>query len=245
MASASTRERRVAPELMDVPGLDPAAHAAALAGLRRINAWSGTVRQMARPLLAVARHGGLTKLTLLDIACGGGDVPVGVAQTMAQHGIEVELMLVDASATALRVAQALARQAGIPCQTVQADALGPLPVPAADAVTSSLYLHHVAARRDAVSLLRQMAACARRIVVVSDLQRSRVGLALAWTACRVLSRSAIVHHDGPASVRAAWTCEELADLAAEAQLRGAQVRPAWPWRLLLVWQRAEAAHDPH
>ena len=76
-------------------------------------------------------------------------------------------------------------------------------------------------------------------VVISDLRHSAFGYFLAWVMCRLLSRSPIVHHDGPVSVRAAWTLEELRTMAAEAGLVRAQVRSCWPWRMLLVWQNRE------
>ncbi len=64
-----------------------------------------------------------------------------------------------------------------------------------------------------------------------------MGLAAAWLGCRLLSRSPIVHFDGPASVRAAWTIEELQSFAVAAQMDGAVVRACAPWRMLLVWKR--------
>jgi hypothetical protein len=82
-----------------------------------------------------------------------------------------------------------------------------------------------------------MAAAAARAVGVTDLERSRAGLALAWLGSRVLSRSYVVHHDAPASVRAAFTRAEIAALAREAGLEGATVRRAWPERWTLWWRR--------
>lgn len=53
----------------------------------------------------------------------------------------------------------------------------------------------------------------------------------------VLSRSPVVHFDGPASVRAAYTPAELRALADQAGLAGATVRPVFPCRMLLTWSR--------
>ena len=44
--------------MMDEPGIDPAAHAQALAGLRRINGVSHTARRMAEPIAEMARARG-------------------------------------------------------------------------------------------------------------------------------------------------------------------------------------------
>ena len=72
-------------------------------------------------------------------------------------------------------------------------------------------------------------------LLVQDLVRSRWGYVLAWTGLRILSRSRVAHSDGPLSVRAGFRPEELLDLAREAGLDGAQVRRAWPERLVLSW----------
>jgi 2-polyprenyl-3-methyl-5-hydroxy-6-metoxy-1,4-benzoquinol methylase len=105
-----------------------------------------------------------------------------------------------------------------------------------DVITCSLFLHHLG-DSDAEAMLRAMAAAAGRMVVASDLRRSRIGYAMAWVACRVLTRSPIVRVDGPLSVAAAFTMGEARELAARAGLAGATVSSRWPQRYLLVWKR--------
>ena len=68
----------------------------------------------------------------------------------------------------------------------------------------------------------------------------RVGIAgwlLAHVGTRLLSRSWVVHTDGPRSVAGAFTVAELRELAAEAGLVGAEVAWRWPFRMLLTWRR--------
>ena len=72
--------RRREPELMDQPDLAPPAHDSALAGLARINRWSAADAALRGPVLALARQRP-TPLTLLDVACGGGDVPISCDAT--------------------------------------------------------------------------------------------------------------------------------------------------------------------
>jgi 2-polyprenyl-3-methyl-5-hydroxy-6-metoxy-1,4-benzoquinol methylase len=233
-------DRQPIPELMDAPDLDAAAHRRALAGLRRINRASGAARRMAGPIIELARSEHLDRLSLLDIACGGADVPVRIALLARGAGIQIDLTLMDKSPTALAAAQERAARAGVPARCVAAEipggdvaAIGRLAP--FDVVTNSLFLHHLRGRA-VVDTLAQMKAWARRMVVVSDLRRSRMGLAIAWAGCRVLSRSRIVHHDGPASVQSAWTLGELAALATEAGMSAARIEPSWPWRMMLRWE---------
>jgi 2-polyprenyl-3-methyl-5-hydroxy-6-metoxy-1,4-benzoquinol methylase len=252
MLQVLTNRRFVTNEIMDGPDVDQAAHLEALEGLRRINRVSGTADKLLRPILELTHRAQLHRISLLDIACGGGDVPISVAIGLQRRGVQVDLTLLDRSQTAVQTASAAAKQAGILCRGIQADALmdpesfsqSPVLSPrslSADVVTNSLFLHHIREPEQAVALLRRMAELAGRMVVISDLVRSRMGLFGAWAGCRLLSRSKIVHHDGPASVQAAWTVQEITDFAARAGMNGARIQRTTPWRMLLVWQKPEAS----
>jgi hypothetical protein len=76
-------------------------------------------------------------------------------------------------------------------------------------------------------------------VLVNDLRRSRIGLALAHVVTRLLTTSSVVHTDGPLSVRAAFTTQEALALAERAGLTGPTVRRIWPFRWLLTWKRSK------
>jgi 2-polyprenyl-3-methyl-5-hydroxy-6-metoxy-1,4-benzoquinol methylase len=227
------------PEQMDAPGLAPQEHIEALAGLRRINKASRAVQSVLRPVLAMSRARMVSHLELLDVACGSADVPIGVTTSARQSGLTIALSLVDRSPTALATARRQAAEAGVAAATRALDALTQ-ESPVADVVTCSLFLHHLD-REDVVCLLRRLAAAARHLLVITDLRRSALGWLVAWLGCRVLSRSAIVRFDGPVSVRAAWTPRELTVMAAEAGLSSASVRPIWPWRMQLIWQKEDTA----
>jgi 2-polyprenyl-3-methyl-5-hydroxy-6-metoxy-1,4-benzoquinol methylase len=230
-----TNHRHVVPEIMDRPDLPEAEHAGALEGLRRINQASKTAERIVEPIVAQARRDRIERISMLDVACGGGDVPIHVALLARTMGIGIDLTLLDRSATALHNAAAAAEWAGVPCRCVQADLLSQWPELSFDVVTCSLFLHHIPRPDQVVDFLKNLRRTARRGVIVSDLRRSRIGWLIAWVGSRVLSRSPIVHHDGPASVRAAWTMRELAKFAADARMTGAMFRRSFPWRMLLVW----------
>ena len=229
-----SNHREMTPEIMDRPDVEHSAHLSALEGLRRINVASKAAAQIAEPIVAGAKRDGVNRISILDIACGGGDVPVAVAQIAKSAGIDVELILLDRSATALASASETARRAQIQHQSVQADIAAGWPSLQADVVTSSLFLHHLPSGPDVVEFLSKARQIARRRIVISDLRRSRLGYLLAWAGGRVLSRSSIVHHDGPVSVRAAWTITEMRRFAADANLANCHIRASFPWRMLLV-----------
>ena len=79
---------------------------------------------------------------------------------------------------------------------------------------SSLFLHHLD-ENSACNLLRKMAAAATSAVMICDLQRSWLGYGLAWFGCRILTRSPVVHVDGPRSVAAAFAASEISRMAAQ------------------------------
>ncbi|MGN6626910.1 MAG: methyltransferase domain-containing protein [Tepidisphaeraceae bacterium] len=229
-------ERELTEERMDSPTIPEPEHRQALAGLRRINRVSRTAAGLLPAVVAFARRRKLTTLRLLDVASGGGDVPIALATLARGAGLHLELTLFDRSDVALACAQETAAERGIGVQVIAGDATRDLPQEGFDVATSCLFMHHLK-EIEVIAVLHGMARAAGGLVLVSDLRRSRRGLWMAHVACRVLSRSAVVHFDGPASVRAAWTMEELADLAGRAGLSDVSIQRQWPGRMLLEWER--------
>lgn len=234
-------QRILTPELMDDPGLDPAAHAQALRGLRRLNTLSNASAPVRSAVLSLLSGAGEDprRASVIDIATGSGDLLVALGRS----GIGVDppgrLVGVDISATALSIAHTRAAEKRIDTQWLEADVLsGPLPIgdQSIDVAVCSLFLHHLDAT-GVGRVLAEMARVSRVGVVVSDLRRSRTGLVLAAVASRTVTRSPIVHVDAIKSVRAAWSAGELADFARQAGMSGATVACIWPERLLLRWSR--------
>ena len=99
---------------------------------------------------------------------------------------------------------------------VQADGLR-LPVRGAgvDAAISSLTLHHL--EPDAApGLLAEMGRTSRLGFVVNDLMRSRLAYVLVWLTTRIFAWNRMSRHDGPLSVRRAYSAREIGALAERA-----------------------------
>ncbi|MEM1207936.1 MAG: methyltransferase domain-containing protein [Planctomycetota bacterium] len=234
-------------ELMDDPGIDPAEHARALRALDRLHRLGGTAGLLGRAIEGVLAAAGRSAershddgraVRLLDVACGGGAVGVPVVEWLQRRGWAVRLIGCDVSETALRSARVAADAAGLVGHGwVVADATAG-GLPECDVAVCGLFLHHLS-EADAAAVLRGMGEAARSGGVVLDLLRSRHGLAMVWLACRVVTRSSVVHVDGPRSVRAAFTAGELAGLAEQAGLVGdcgeAAVRRVFGQRAVLTW----------
>ena len=220
---------------MDDPALPPDEHRRALAGLARLNALSGSVGVLWPAVRKLGRELG-RPLRILDVATGGGDVPLGLWRRAERAGMKLELVACDISPVALGAAQARTEAAGATVRYFAADALAePLPT-GFDIVTCSLFLHHLSGD-SAVTLLARLAAATERLVLVNDLARGRWNSGLVWCAARLVTRSRVVRTDGPLSVRAAFTPAEARELARRAGLVGAEVSGRFPCRWLLSWRK--------
>jgi 2-polyprenyl-3-methyl-5-hydroxy-6-metoxy-1,4-benzoquinol methylase len=229
--------RRLQPELMDQPDLDPALHVQALDGLKRINLVSRSAAILWPAIAELARDTARPTLRVLDIACGGGDNAVALAQHAARAKLSVEVHGCDVSECAISQSRRRAVAAGLSgLAFFRHDVLAQLLPNDYDVITASLFLHHLE-EHQASKLLGCMAQAARRAVLVCDLQRSWLGYGLAWVGCRLLTRSPIVHVDGPRSVEAAFAAGEISSLAARSGLDGAIITHHWPQRWLLTWRK--------
>ena len=237
-------------ELMDNPLLDSKEHVHALEGLARLNAVSGAARTVWRPIRRLyqqhfATAGGAgyqprpRAIRILDVACGSGDIALSLADIAANAGIEIRVDGCDISQVAVNNANERASRHGYDCKFFQLDALRDGLPADYDVITNSLFMHHLS-EEEAAGLLRKMCDATKALVVVHDLVRSPASLMLVTLACRTLTRSSVVHFDGPASVRAAFTPVELRAIAQRANVYDATVTDAFPCRMLLTWRKRDS-----
>lgn len=219
--------RRVEREWMDEPDLDPALHRGALEGLARLHRASGSQRIVAN---AIERAlGPAPRGTLLDVACGRGDMLADLCRSPSwkMHGRGL-----DISQEAVRLAT---RTHGLRLRFATCDVLAPAPLPPADVVICTLFLHHLTDAQ-AAALLARMASSARRLLLVLDLERTLMNWWLIWAGARLLTRSPVVHVDSALSMHAAFTRKELAQLALRSGLRECVITRHTPGLMLLAWQ---------
>jgi 2-polyprenyl-3-methyl-5-hydroxy-6-metoxy-1,4-benzoquinol methylase len=234
------RERSLVPELMDDPELERVEHLRALSGLGRINRWTRMAALAWRPIAELAKSRSCRQLKVLDVATGGGDLPLQLLSLARKCGISLDMHACDISPLAIQHVARRSHQAGEEIHVWKSDVLNDDLVGQYDVVVCSQFLHHLTAR-EAVKLMRKMRAVARHRVVVVDLIRSRLNWVQVCFATRVLTRSPIVHVDGPRSVRAAFQVKEIEDIARQVDFRRVAITSHWPCRFLLVGD----IHDGH
>ena len=222
--------RKVIPELLDDDLGSPAEVADSLADLRHINSWFGGIRTTAALLGRIAEETGSAKLSMLEVAAGAGDLPREVRRQFARRGRELSLTLLD------RMWSHLPRNE---MASVAGDALAlPFRDGAFDVVSCSLFAHHLEPeelRRFAGEALR---VC-RRAVLINDLIRSRLHLWLVYAGFP-LFRSRITRHDAPASVRRAYTTDEMRQMLRDVPAERMTVERRYLYRMgVLLWKGSD------
>ncbi len=227
--------RRLEPEILDQPGLDAQRHVHALRGLERINLLSLTASALRGPIRQfAARHSG-RPVRLLDLASGAGDTPIHLKRWADKRNIPLDIHGCDISPISVDYAQQRADAHHADVSFFVHDVVRDGIPEGFDIVTSTLFLHHL--RNDDIRDLLRSASRNTRLVLVSDLVRGWAGYILAQVVCRAITRSDVVHNDGPLSVAASFTMEEFRHLAADAGLQGYSIAWQWPFRFLFTWSR--------
>jgi SAM-dependent methyltransferase len=229
------------PEEMDRPDVDPAELARGLEQLAGINAWLGGWWSVRHALGRVVPVTDWKEILLLDVGTGGGDLARRISRRYRRQGVRI--VALDIHPVTLKYARG---QSGAEHATwfLQGDARAlPLRSASVDVALCALSLHHFR-EPDAVLVLSEMKRVARRAVVVADLRRSGVAWVLIRVLTRLVWRNRIVRHDGPVSVRRAFTVGEMAGLARRAELRGARVVRQPLYRMALVYRTDGHDREP-
>jgi len=220
-----TLTRQAAGELMDDPGRSDRELRETLRDLGRINRWFGArafVRAYLERVLPVWRDRASQPFTLLDVATGGADIPVDIVAWAARRGVPVRIVAVDRHATTARLAREMTRPHQA-IRIIRADA-GALPFRdrSFDVCLCTLALHHLDPG-EAPALIRSLHRLARLGFLVVDLVRGWDAYAGVWLLTRA-SRSPLIRHDGPLSVRRAPSWDEYRRLVEAAAVPGLRLR---------------------
>jgi len=224
-------------ELMDELDAPAAELTQSLSDIARLNRIGGTqtIRRHVAPFLARLRPG--ETLRILDIGTGAADIPLALATWARRRGRRVRVTALEMHPTIWRHAAHAAKDTP-EVRIVAADGLAPPIRPrSVDVALCSLVLHHLP-EEAVVALLRQLAALVRLGFVISDFRRGRLAWAAVWIVTRATACGRIARHDGPLSVRRAYTPAELTRLAERAGLPDLRWQRAPAFRQVGVWTRA-------
>jgi ubiquinone/menaquinone biosynthesis C-methylase UbiE len=122
-----------------------------------------------------------------------------------------------------------------------ADALNlPFPDSAFDLISCSLFVHHLSPDQ-VTQFARESLRVCRHAVLVNDLIRHPLHIALVY-AGTPLYRSRITRHDAPASVRQAYTIEEMREFFQQAGAASVDIQRHYLYRMgVIAWKGKPAA----
>jgi 2-polyprenyl-3-methyl-5-hydroxy-6-metoxy-1,4-benzoquinol methylase len=225
MIDLARRDRTVV-ELMDDPDADLAALRRTYRQFRLVNrllsGWRRRYRREIRPLLAADRA-----TNLLDVGCGGGDVARALAGWAARDGLRLRIVGIDPDPRAYAYAVEGEAREGVTfrcCSSTDLVGEGRR----FDVVVSNHLLHHLG-DRELATLLADCEVLAGRLVLHSDLARSRTAYLGYGVLSRLAGSGSFLRTDGLRSIRRSYWRDELAAAVPE----GWQVRREFPFRLLL------------
>ena len=202
-------------ELLDGPLDDPAALAANLRDLSRLNRLSGGARLSLRAARTLGEAA-----TILDVGTGAADIPAALLADAQRRGVPLEVTATD-SRPEILAAAALARPGlptlpGLTLAVADGRAL-PFPDASFDVGHASMVIHHLDGD-EAVPFLRELRRVSRLGIVVNDLARGPHFWLATWLLTHTVAASRFTRHDGPLSVRRAWTHDEMVALLGQAGL---------------------------
>lgn len=218
-------------EQMDAAGLDPAAYAAVLRDLGRVN----RMTLAARPTLAFLHRQEAAiralgrPLRLLDVGFGGGEMLRSILCSMTRRGIACELTGIDLNPRSAGVAQAMTVP-GAPIRYLSGD-YRTLAGEGWDCIISSLVLHHMTddQRSDFLAFMEAEAGLGW---FINDLHRHAFTYHGFPLLARLLRVHRIVREDGQLSIARAFRPAEWQAILREAGLADmARIARVFPFRL--------------
>ena len=220
-------QRIVIPELLDSDAGTPREIQDSLADLRTINRYFGGLHTMRELLSDVASKRQLKKPSWLDVAGGNGELTHLTSESLRSQGIEVQPVLLDRMPSHLNGRY----------PAVAGDALAlPFKENSFDVVGSCLFVHHLEPP-DVVRFVNEALRVARHAVLINDLIRHRLHVALAYAGF-ALYRSRLTRHDAVASVRRAFTVEEIKTMLQQTEAVKVEIKTFLPFRMgAIAWKR--------
>jgi 2-polyprenyl-3-methyl-5-hydroxy-6-metoxy-1,4-benzoquinol methylase len=200
-----------------------------LGDLRLVNRWFGGVHTTAFLLRRAMNAFNLRSASVLEVAAGDGYTITQAAERLKRkENLDVNPLCLDQ--------RELHRQAHCCEQAVVGNALKlPFPAESFDFVSCGLFVHHLAPA-EVIAFVNGALTVARRAVLINDLRRSSLHLALVYAGMPMF-RSPISRFDSVASVKQAYTPEELRNLMRQTNAAGTEICMRYLFRMgAIVWK---------
>jgi len=219
------RRLTAVPEFLDGDLTDAAMLDGNLRDLARVNRRFGGVDLSMRAIRSLAedarrRGAPVEELRVLDVGTGAADIPLALVRARGPWQ-SARVTAIDSRTEVLesarRVNAALEGRRDVELTIGNGRAL-PFGDGAFHVAHASLVLHHLD-EEDAVRFLGELGRVASLGLVLNDLQRGSLEWLGAWLTLHLMTRNRFTLHDGPLSVRRAYTRVEVGELLGRAAMR--------------------------
>ncbi len=221
-------ERSAKLERIDTGDYTSAEYALFLREIRFINRYLGDARALRRSLIRKISDETVREFSVLDVACGSGELLRHIAHHARRTGGSARLTGIDNHELSFaRVSE------HDDVEFMLGDAFSlPFADGSFDFVISSLFLHHLPDEQ-IPHALAEMSRVARRSIFIIDLHRHRAAYALYKLFCFAFRISPLVTEDGSLSILKGFKPKEMLEFGSYAGLNRVSVRRSAPFRLIL------------
>lgn len=231
--------RSAKPELMDDMALGGDERKEALRQLRTLNRIFGASRPVLYGVKRLWKLAGKpSRLTVLDVGSGSGDINRALLNWARKHGVELSVILADVTEEARIEAEQLfgnVRRVTF----VRQDLFG-VPACRADIVTASQFAHHFDPER-LPSAIERLMDLSRIGTVVSDIHRHWIPWAAVWVVARLISGNRFIRHDGPLSVAKGFRKSDFQDIARQLGITNMKIswKPLFRFAVIIPKKRGD------
>jgi len=223
-------KRNVVPEIIDDFELSGSELYTNLEEIEWINKYLGGIQTSAMPILKKIQTGNVKTVT--DIGCGSGDILKYIHTSCKNSPYQIKLVGVDANEFIIETARKNHFQNIPEVEFVHADIIKqPEKIPPADIYMLNLFLHHFE-EEEIKSIVKNLIDKDPGLIVINDLERSKMAYWLFLGLCSVIGASKITRNDGSLSIKKGFKKNELILLASTFQGYSCTIRWKWAFR----WQ---------
>lgn len=177
-------------------------------------------------------------MVISDWGCGGGDSLRVIARWARKKRLDLKLIGLDATASAVSYAKRASADFPEIAFTVNNVLTSPPPDRQYDIVISSLFTHHFG-EQQWIELIQNMYRSTRYAIVVNDLHRHWFAYHSIGFLTKVFSRSEMVKHDSQLSVLRSFKRNELENMLKKAGIKHYSIRWLWAFRWQLIMYKNE------
>jgi 2-polyprenyl-3-methyl-5-hydroxy-6-metoxy-1,4-benzoquinol methylase len=229
----NTKYRSEEPEIMDDFALEGETLREALDKIAKINQLLGGNQLTLQGVQElIAKIPKTTKITIVDVGCGNGDM----LRTLANYGIKnhfnFKLIGIDANNFTIHHARKLSKNysnINYRCEDIFDKPFEELKY---DIVLCTLTLHHFK-ENEIIQLLTVFNANSKVGIVINDLQRSALAYRLFQALCFVFRLNTMSKEDGLVSILRGFKKEDLVQFSKKLKLNNYQIQ--WKWAFRYQW----------